>query len=240
MIEFIGIVIKTTPFRDNDLMVNVISNDKMRSFLARGTLKIESKNAPSVNIYTKSRFVITKGKDGYSLRSGEILNSYEHIKDDLLKLTIVDFLGELTNKLIQSDDASYIYPFLEKSLDLLNSNFDPYTVALVYFAKALSVSGYSLEVDKCVICHQKTSIVAISYHDGGFICQNCFSGPNKEKSSSRKLKIVRYIFKVDVDRFGQVYFSKEEVNELLNELASFCYDVSSLQVKSLSLLRKIS
>lgn len=239
MVEFIGIVIKTTPFRDNDLMVTVISSDKIRSFLARGTLKIDSKNAPSVNIYTKSRFAITKGKDGYSLRFGEVLDSYEHTKDDLLKLSVVDLLGELTNKFIQSDDANKIYPFLEKSLELLNSNFDPYSVALIYFAKVLSISGYSLEVDECVKCHQKKAIVALSYVDGGFICQNCFKPLNGEKFSERRLKIIRYIFKVDPERFGQVSFLKDEVMELIEELSKFCYDVTSTEIKSLSLLRKI-
>ena len=33
--EFEGIVIRSTPFRDHDAMVTVLSNDKMRSFLVK-------------------------------------------------------------------------------------------------------------------------------------------------------------------------------------------------------------
>lgn len=238
MIEFEGIVIRTTPFREHDLVVNVLSNDKMRSFLARGALKMDSKNASSVNNYAHSRFAITKGKDGFSLRSGELLDSYEHIKEDLSRLAVLDFIGEITNKLVQSDDAPYLYGYLEKSLQLLNSGFDPYTVAIIYFAKVLNVAGYGLEVDSCVFCGQKSQIVAINYMDGGFICEDCFDSLNHAKSSPRKLKILRYIFKVDKERFGQVSFEKEECLELLNELASFCHEVTQVEIKSLSLIRK--
>ena len=106
--EFEGIVIRSTPFRDHDAMVTVLSNDKMRSFLVRGALKYNSKLGPSVNMYTKSRFQISRGKEGYALRNGEILESYKNIKSNIDCLAVEDFLGEATNKLVQSEDAPEI------------------------------------------------------------------------------------------------------------------------------------
>ena len=237
--EFEGIVIRQTPFRDHDAMVTVLSNDKIRSFLVRGALKIDSKLGPSSNMYTKSRFQITRGKEGYALRNGEILDSYENIKTNIDCLAVQDFLGELTNKLIQSDDASKVYPCLERSLEMLNSGFSPFTIALIYFAKVLEVAGFGLNVDSCQICGKKDDIVALSYKDGGFICRNCLSPLKHVKSNPMKLKMIRYIFKVDVDNFNKVEFDKKDCLDIVKELAKFLDDVSQLNLKSIEILKKI-
>ena len=237
--EFEGIVIRQTPFRDHDAMVTVLSNDKMRSFLVRGALKYDSKLGPSANMYTKSRFQLMRGKEGYALRSGEILECYENIKTNIDSLAVEDFLGELTNKLIQSSDAPSIYAWLDKGLQLMNSGFSPYTVALIYFAKVLDIAGYSLNVDSCQKCGQKSQIIALSYKDGGFICRDCFSALKHAKENPTKLKIVRYIFKVDLANFNKVEFPKEACMELIKELNKFLDDVAQTNLKSIELLKKI-
>ena len=237
--EFEGIVIRQTPFRDHDAMVTVLSNDKILSFLVRGALKYESKFGPTVNIYTKSRFQISRGKEGYALRSGEILNSFKNIKTNIEGLAVEDFLGEITNKLIQSDDAPEIYPFLERSLELLDEGFSSYTLALIYFAHVLAVAGYSLNVDSCQICGKKDDIVALSYKDGGFICRDHFSALKHAKWDPNKLKMIRYIFKVDVDNLNKVEFQKEDCLVLIKELSKFLEDVGQLNLKSIELLKRI-
>lgn len=239
MIEFEGIVTRLTPFRDNDAMVNVISSDKMHSFLARGVMKYESKNAPSVGLYTRGRYSLSKGKDGFSLRNGELLDSYQNIKTDLDSLSILDFIGELTNKLVQNEDAPKVYPNLVRCLELLNKGFDPFTIGLIYFAHILNVIGYGLEVDKCVISGETSQIVAVSYVDGGFITQNCFDPLKHVKCTSRKLKIIRYAFKVDMDSYDKVAFEKDESREIILELAQFIYDALQIELKSLKLIKKI-
>lgn len=237
--EFEGIVIRQTPFRDHDAMVTVLTNDSIKSFLARGVLKYESKLGPSTNIYTKARFQLMRGKEGYALRNSEILDSYENIKTNIDCLAVVDFIGEVTNKLIQSDDAKEIYPFLEKSLDLLNKGFSSYTVAMIYFAKALAVAGYSLNVDSCQICGKKSQIVALSYKDGGFICRDCLSPLKHVKTNPTRLKMIRYIFKVDLENFNKVEFDKKDCLDIIKDLDKFLDDVSQLNLKSIALLKKI-
>ncbi len=239
MFEFEGIVIRVTPFRDNDAMVNVLSKDCFRSFLARGVLKYKSKNAPSTNLFSKSRFQVSKTKEGYSLRSGELLCSYPNIKNNISVLAVCDLIGELTNKLLQNDDASHLYEWLEKAFDLINSGFDPLTVGLIYFANILKESGYSLNVDSCVICGQTSQITAVSYNDGGFICSDCYRPSKHAKCTSRKLKIIRYIFKVSPSDMSKISFSKEECLEIINELNHFLYNNVQIDLKSITLLNNI-
>ena len=237
--EFEGIVIRSTSYKEGSAMISVLTKDRIRSFLAKGVLKITSKNAPSVNLFTKSRFQTFNGEEGDWLRVGEVICSYPNIAKDFEKLAILDFISEITNSLIGSGDAQDTYEFLEKTLDCLNGDFSPLTALLIYFAKVLKASGYGLDVDSCAICGQKHQINALSYKDGGFICQNCFDASKHVKTDPRKLKILRYIFKVDVPNFAKVAFSNDECIDIIFELCEFLNFVSQIEFKSLTLLKQI-
>ena len=237
--EFEGIVIRSTSYKEGSAMISVLTKDRIRSFLAKGVLKITSKNAPSVNLFTKSRFQTFNGEEGDWLRVGEVICSYPNITKDFEKLAILDFISEITNSLIGSGDAKDTYEYLEKILECLNGEFSPLTALLIYFAKVLKAAGYGLDVDSCAICGQKHAITALSYKDGGFICQNCFDASKHVKTDPRKLKILRYIFKVDVPNFTKVAFSNDECKDIIFELCEFLNFISQIEFKSLTLLRQI-
>lgn len=237
--EFEGIVIRRTAYKEGAAMITVLSEDKIHSFLAKGVLKITSKNAPSVNLFTKSRFQVFHGKDGDWLRVGEIIQSYPKINSDLEKLAILDFISELTNNLLSTQDAKDAYLFLEKTLESLNNGFSPWTALLIYFAHILTIGGYGLDVNSCVKCGHKNEIVSISYKDGGFICKNCFDEALYKKTDIRKLKIIHYIFKVDTSNFERITFGKDECKEVIFELAEFLNWVSQIEFKSLTLLKQL-
>ena len=237
--EFEGIVIRRTTYKEGAAVISVLTKDKIRSFLAKGVLKITSKNAPSVNLFTKSLFQTFHGNDGEWLRVGEVIKSYPNITKSFEKLAILDFISEITNSLIGDNDAKDVYKFLDKTLDCLDSDFSPLTSVLIYFAKVLKVSGYGLNVDSCVICGKKEAISTIAYKDGGFICQNCFDASKHVKTEPRKLKILRYIFKVDLDNFEKIAFSNEECKEIIFELCNLLNFASQIEIKSLTLLNQI-
>lgn len=237
--EFEGIVIRRTSYKEGAAMISVLTKEKIRTFLAKGVLKMTSKNAPSVNLFTKSRFQVFHGQDGDWLRVGEIIESYPNIQSSLEKLAILDFVSEITNSLIGTNDANGLYPFLEKTLEALNSDFSPWTALLIYFAHTISKAGYGLDVDKCAVCGKKESIISLSYKDGGFICDKCFDEFKHAKTDVRKLKIMRYIFKVDIDNFEKVTFGKDECKEIIFELSDFLNWISQIEFKSLTLLNQI-
>lgn len=237
--EFEGIVIRRVPFKGDDVMVNVLTKDKMRSFLAKGVLKIFSKNSFSCNFYTRSRFQVYKGKEGDFLRIGEVIESYPNIGNSMDKLALLDFISEVTNNLLDKKDSSNIYEYMQKLLESFNGAFSPWTAVLIYFAHLLIAAGYGFDVDHCIKCGNKTDIKALSYKDGGFICKNCFDTKEHINTDVRKLKIVRYVFKVDISNFNKIEFEKEECKELIIELANFLNWSSQIELKSLNLLKNL-
>ena len=86
---------------------------------------------------------------------------------------------------------------------------------------------------------KKHSITALSYKDGGFICEDCFDASIHVKTDPRKLKIIRYIFKVDIDNFEKVALGNDECKEIIFELCEFLNFSSQIEFKSLTLLNQI-
>ncbi len=238
MKEITGIVIRNTQFRDSDAMVTVLSNEKIYSFLARGVLKIKSKNASSVNLYNKSKFTLTKNKDGFSLRTGEVINSYKTSRKNLETLSVLDFLGEVTNKLIISEDAEQAYLWLDALLDALDDGHDPLTIALIYLCNVLKINGSGINVNECVICHKKEAIVGLNFSLGGFICRNCASSGNEPKIDPEKLKMIRFLFKVDISHITYAIVGFKYGQEFLKELGEYVNNQFDVTLKSIQILDK--
>lgn len=207
--QFEGIVIRRTSYKQDAAMITVLTEDKLRSFLAKGVLKITSKNAPSVNLFTKSLFQTFNGKEGEWLRLGEIKASYPNISTSFEKLAVLDFISEITNSLVDSSDCKEVYFFLEKTLESINDNFSPLTAALIYFAKVLKNTGYEINSE------------LLNLND------------------SRKTKIISYIFNVNIEKFNSVSFDKEEAKEIIFIITNYLNFQSQIEIKSLSLLSEI-
>lgn len=238
MFEIDGIVIKTTQFNDNDLMVNVITNSGLVSFLAKGVMKIDSKNSSSLQILSKSHFQITSGKKGYCLRTGVLINPILNGINDFSFLAVINYVSELVYKtIITNDDATSIYPFLEKTQLFLSKNTHPLTDLLFFISQIMKCIGIGLNVDKCQNCGKTSQIVGVSYLDGGFICENCFDRLNAVKYYADELKILRYIFKTDLEHYEEVEFDKECCLKLIFDLTKFIENLTGVKISSKKLLK---
>ena len=237
--EIEGIVIRNSQYRDHDSMVSILAKDRIYSVLARGVNKIDSKNAHRVSLFVRANYSILKTQEGYSLKNGSVINGYERIKSSFEGLVSLDFISEITNKMITNCDTESLYDSLTSILDLLNEGYDALTLLNIYLAKVLRVAGFGLNVDSCQNCGHVTSIVGISYHNGGFICADCFDKNNHKKCSARKLKIFRYLFKAEPKDYNKVVLEKDEAKEILLELIEFTQNIAQLDFKSVELIKNL-
>ncbi|MCR4562464.1 MAG: DNA repair protein RecO C-terminal domain-containing protein, partial [Bacilli bacterium] len=114
--------------------------------------------------------------------------------------------------------------------------FDAPTATLLYFAHLLNELGMGPNVDSCVFCGSKEHIAGFSYVDGGFVCKNDLND-STDVCGSRKLKILRYIFRSRPENFLSVTFKKEECLEILDELANYLDGYNGIKITSLSLFK---
>ena len=149
--EFEGIVIKFSKYLDNDAMVTVLTKTGIRSFLARGALKIKSKNARSLNLYTISKFELLEEKYGNILKTGVSIYAPFNLYSSFESLACLSLIGEATfNSINEYDEYDLFNPFsiVIKNMD---NNEEPLILTIEYLLILMSFSGEGIDFNKFTI-----------------------------------------------------------------------------------------
>ena len=233
-----GYVLRLSPYKDADMMVTAIDKNGLFSFLARGIRKMTSKNASACQILSYSSFSLAASADLQSLSLTEAAVVRPRPDQEQLDvLSAASFLAEVTLRFSEEDGGAENYPYLDAAVKALTSGYSPFATCLLYLAPVLHHLGYGLNVDSCVNCGSKTGIVAVSFEEGGYLCENCV-GPETPHLPVRDLKILRYAFRYQPSDFVRVEFDKEECMRLLSLLVQYAENFTGVRLKSIALLLK--
>ena len=149
--EFEGIVIKFSKYLDNDAMVTVLTKTGIRSFLARGALKMKSKNARSLNLYTISKFELLEEKYGNILKTGVSIYVPFNLYSSFESLACLSLIGEATfNSINEYDEYDLFSPF-SIAIKNMDNNEDPLILAIEYLLLLMSFSGEGIDFNKFTI-----------------------------------------------------------------------------------------
>ena len=143
-----GIVIKNVDYNDADRIVTVLNKDGIFSINAKGVKKITSKNAYSLNIFTRSSFEIFLSKaHHYSLKRGLFKESYFNLSN-YEQMAVCSFMEEVTKYLVRDNQDKDVYPILLRTLESIKNGEDPLLAVLSYLDDLMSIEGlnvYSLD-----------------------------------------------------------------------------------------------
>ena len=149
--EFEGIVIKFSKYLDNDAMVTVLTKTGIKSFLARGALKMKSKNARSLNLYTISKFELLEEKYGNILKTGVSIYAPFNLFSSFESLACLSLIGEATfNSINEYDEYDLFNPF-SIAIKTMDNNEDPLILTIEYLLILMSFSGEGIDFNKFTI-----------------------------------------------------------------------------------------
>ena len=149
--EFEGIVIKFSKYLDNDAMVTVLTKTGIKSFLARGALKMKSKNARSLNLYTISKFELLEEKYGNILKTGVSIYAPFNLYSSFESLACLSLIGEATfNSINEYDEYDLFNPF-SIAIKSMDNNEDPLILTIEYLLLLMSFSGEGIDFNKFTI-----------------------------------------------------------------------------------------
>ena len=235
-----AISIKMAKTKESDAMITALSREGLFSFYARGVNKLTSKNAAAVQPLTYAKYSLTESSSGsMTLSESEPISSYLTLGANLTKMASLSLIQELSAKLIADDEGKDDFPWLLAALEAIKKGFDPLTASLIYFAQLLKNGGVGLNVDGCVVCGKKDHIVAISYQEGGFLCDDDFTPDAGEACGKRKLQMLRYIFRLSVESLSKVAFEKDETILLIMDLAQYVDSFNDVKLNALSLIKTL-
>lgn len=192
-----GIVLKTFPFGEADLIVTYLTPDMgvIKSF-AKSPRKIKSRFGSSLEPLTRSRISLWGKEDAAlpRLTQSDIIHPFQALRDSLSCFSVVSEIIELTiNCLPEKDMNNKAYPLLLHTLGDIENEMTESSVLKNrgdgdsnrtknglglrdlllghYKVKFLELAGFAPKLDVCARCAQKGYHFYIS--QGSVLCEKC-------------------------------------------------------------------
>ncbi len=230
------VIIRLTPYREKDYIVNALSSEGIISFRAPGALRLNSKLAGSLTLYNLVDIEVQTGKAGFVLSGIKALSASHKIYLDTNKLVALNVIGEISQKLLIDDDSVRETFILLKEV-LLNLPECNYNLSLIYLyiTNLLSLLGVKLVTEGCVHCHKRVNIVGLDLSAGGFVCST-HAGAHTIYMGVHEINIIRYGFMIDHTKLVNHEFKDEEVSKVLKLMLTYIEDVYAIKLVSSELL----
>lgn len=197
-----GYVLRLSPYKENDVIVSLLTSRGIESFKARGVSRSESKLRSSLQVYTYGEYTCnSKLELGHkTLTASNVLLAPVAAMESIELSSLLALFTEALLKM-EFDDWVTVYESFTRFYHHLLLHKDYQTAYLVLLAHLVNWSGIAFEVDQCVNCGDTRNIVALSASDGGLICSRCNTELRYQVAEPDYIKLCRYVMKAPIDKF---------------------------------------
>lgn len=214
-----GIIVSEKAYKESSKLLNIITLEYgLISVIAKGAKSLKSKLRAVTTKLTYAEFQIYYREGKLStLVCADIINPFNNIKQDLLKISYASFITELSMQVIKQTSSDNVFDILISSLNKIDEGYDPTIITNILELKFLSYLGIKPNFDSCSICGND-KILTVSVEKGGFICTKCHT--NEKIVSSKTLKILRMLYYVDISKITKIKINdeiKREIDEFIDE-----------------------
>lgn len=233
-----GIIISEKPYSETSKLINVFTKEYgIVGLIAKGSKSLKSPLRSVTNKLTYGFFQFNYKKDKLSnLICVDVINPFNEIKKDLLKISYASYLLELTSQVVKQSNEKELFSLLEESLLKIEEGFDPIIITNIIELKYLDYLGIKPELNSCSSCGS-TKILTVSTSKGGFVCSNCHT--NEKIVDKKTIQVLRMLYFVDISKISKIKLNentKKEINDFINEY----YDkYAGLYLKSKKFLKSI-
>jgi len=216
-----GIVIKEVNTGEADKIISIFSikNGKLTA-AARGSRRPKSRLAASTQFLCYSDFMLYKGKDMYQVNSGDVIEPFYSIRNDIVKLTYSAHMVDIINDVVQENQPSVrvLQLFLNSLHMLANTDRPPDLITRIFELRLLSIIGYAPTVNCCAVCGSNSmEKVSFSFRNCGFLCgrEECISRDRfAVQLSSGAAKAIYHIVHSKPENLFSFNLSQEVLDEL--------------------------
>jgi DNA repair protein RecO (recombination protein O) len=173
-----GIVLKTNPFGEADLIVTYLTKDYgiLKTF-AKSPRKTKSRFGSSLEPLTYSKISFW-GKEDASLprlTQSDIIQSFNSIRSSLnCFLRVTEIIELILCVTAERDSSRKVYSLLMNMLNTVEQDCGVELLLISYKLKLLEIAGYLPKLDNCGRCGGKSDAFFIS--QGTVLCGKCAEG----------------------------------------------------------------
>lgn len=199
-----GIVLRRKDFGESDRILVLFTRKLGRvSVIAKGARKPSSKISGHLELFMRSSFLISRGRNLHIISQAEVIEDYEPLRKNLPGIGLGSYAIELIDAVTYEEGSNLkLYNLLISTLDSLSAGQDPDIIIRYYEIHLLDLVGFRPELFACVECGKKTieQDQFISGELGGAVCPECalgITGAVIRPVSSRVLKYLRHFQRSD-------------------------------------------
>ncbi len=231
------VIIRLTPYREKDYIVNALSNDGIITFRAPGALGLKSKFAGKLFLYALVEIELRDTKAGQTLSYIESLNNAAKIFSHYDKVIALNFIGEIIQKTLKDDDSvKETFTLLKNTLIALSTTTHNLSLVYVFLTNLLRLLGLGLVIDRCVYSGTKQNIVGVDLSAGGLVAKG-YVKENAILLNAEEVKILRYGFLINETELLRHEFSDTDVRRLLQIMVVYLETTYNFKILSNELIK---
>lgn len=240
-----AVVIRRMNVGEADKILTIYTPDhgKLR-VVAKGVRRTTSRLGGYVELFTKSRLLIAKGRNLDIVTQSEPINIYRKLREDLNLVAHASYVAELLDRLTEEGSQNYpSYELLVDTFSGLNSGDDPNITLRAYELHLLSFMGYRPQLQQCVRCQAELRPVVnfFSPELGGVLCNEC---GNIERRSAElsvdALKVLRHLQRTPFNEIPKLRLSDNLRRELEQAMRSYTRYLLERDLKSAEFIHTVS
>ena len=235
--EIEGIIIREIPYGETSKIIHVYTKEGIITIMCKGAKSMKSPFRATTLKFTYGKFNIYYKENKLStLHSVDIINPLSKIKNDITLLSYVNYITELTTQVLKQTTNNLYEDYISAILKI-EEGLDPLILANILEIKYLDDLGVGLNLDSCVSCGSKASIITIDGDRGGYICSNCYQ--NELIVDQKALGLLRMYYYVDIKSISKLKISDKVKNEINYFLNAYYDRYTGLYLKSKDFLKKL-
>ena len=245
-----AINLKSYNLSEADKIIVMYSRDKgLIRGVAKGVKKPKSKLGARMDLLVANKLMLHKGKNLATISQAEALNTFTKTRQNMDKIFYSIYVSEVVSNFGVEDDpcSSVIYDLLYETLNAISAADGKIAIinaVLKFQLKMMRVSGFSLELDRCLCCGKSIGEenMYFSARMGGVVCLEC--NHNYGLSDVMHYKLRDFLSVLANSEFDEVTEYEQKATEKVclvcfELLKSYINSHSAKKFKSTNILQEV-
>lgn len=179
MVETVkGIVLRETPYGDYDKLMTVLTAEHGKiSVYAKGAKRLKSPLFTATQLFTYGEYTVSRSKTTYYLRTGELIESFYHIRDTLGGAALASYIADIAADIaIEEEPEAGLMRLVLNSFHAIASKKKPTALIKgVFELRASAIAGFMPNLVACEGCgNSDLEVLYFDISSGNFRCEECF------------------------------------------------------------------
>ncbi len=239
-----GIIIRSIDYGEGNKILTLFTKEMGKvGVMAKGAKKTKSRLSAVSQLFSHGYFVYYHGGGLGNLTSGDIIQTFRSVHQDIIKTGWAAYIIELLDKLTDERESQpSLFYLLHTALTLIGEGKDPEIVTRIFELQILQKIGVRPELKHCVSCKSNIKkLLAFSVKEGGLLCEACLpTDLNAIILSAASTKLIRTLAVMDISKLGKVEIKDITRKQLATVMRTFIDTYVGIAIKSRNFLDQLS